>query len=102
MTWSSNRKCDFSSTGMSCSVLFVAFGPLRKGAHRLLRLVAEHREGKPVARVVHGLVPREVAPEVQLLFCVTRRLGKLRGQLLRDLVDLRVELGRRPDPVPES
>src|SRR5262245_34062980 len=74
-------------------------GPLtiQKCLHRLLSFLSEHRQCEPVARVVHGLVPGQVAPEVELLLRITRRLGELLRELLDDLVDLRVELRGRDD-----
>ena len=48
------------------------------------------------------LVPGEVAPDVQLLLRVARRLRKLRGELLDPLVDGGVELGLRDDAIHET
>ena len=64
-------------------------------SRRRLRLVGRHRERQPVARVVDGLVPGEVAPEVQLLLRVAHGLRELGGELLDQLVDGRVEVRRR-------
>ena len=47
---------------------------------------------EPVARVPDGLVPGEVAPDVQLLLRVAGRLRELGGELLDPLVHGRVEL----------
>src|SRR5205823_7473374 len=62
---------------------------------RVLRLVAQHRERQPVACVPDGVVPRQVAPPVELLLRVAHRLRQLRRELADELVDLRVELRRR-------
>ena len=75
--------------------------PTDESAHRILRLVAEHREREPVAGVADGLVPREVAPYVELLLRVARRLRKLRCELLDQLVDGRVQLRFGNSPVHE-
>src|SRR5690348_13189229 len=61
---------------------------------RALRLVAQHREREPVARVADGVVPGEVAPPVQLLLRVARRLRELHREALDVVVDCGVELGR--------
>ena len=86
-----------TSLGQSLSPPF----RLEERAHRVLRLVAQHREREPVARVADGLVPGEVAPDVQLLLRVARRLRELRGELLDPLVDGRVELRLGHGPVDE-
>src|SRR4051812_31808121 len=65
---------------------------LQKAFDRGLRLVGRHRESKPVAGVVDRLVPGEVAPEVEVLLRVPRRLRKLARQALDDAVDLGVQL----------
>src|SRR5207249_1054827 len=75
--------------------------PLEEPLDRVLRLVAEHREREPVARVADRLVPGDVPPPVELLLRVAHGLRQLRRQLLDDLVDLRVELARRHSPVDE-
>src|SRR5438105_4473459 len=97
-TWPTSAESVTFSPQTSC-VCVPAAGD--EAPHRLLRLVAEHRERQPVARVVDRLVPGEVAPEVQLLLRVSRRLRELHGELRGHLVDLRVELGRGNDPVDE-
>ena len=51
--------------------------------------------------MVHGLVPGEVAPEVELLLRIADGLRELRGELGDELVDRRVELGGRDRPVDE-
>ena len=73
----------------------------RKRADRVLRLVAEHRERQPVACVADRLVPGDVAPPVQLLLRVAHGLRELRRELVDELVDLGVELGRGDRAVDE-
>ena len=67
--------------------------PLQERAHRGLRLLAEHRHREPVARVRRRLVPRELAPDVELRLRVARRLRQLARERLDPAVDDGVELG---------
>src|SRR5688572_26017973 len=71
-----------------------AIALLQELPHRGLRLLRCHRECEPVARVVDGLVPGEVLPEVQVLLGVAGGLRELALEVLDDRVDLRVELRR--------
>ena len=50
--------------------------------------------------MVHRFVPRQVAPEVELLLRIPGRLGQLRRELLDELVDDGVELVARDGSVP--
>src|SRR5262245_30452180 len=74
---------------------------LEEALDRRLRLLGRHRECEPVTRVVDRLVPREVAPAVEVLLRVARRLGELPSEVFDHAVDLGVELGRRHDAVHE-
>src|SRR5918997_864138 len=74
---------------------------LEEGTDGALRLLVQHRQRQPVARVADRLVPRDVAPPVELLLRVARRLRQLRRELLGDLVDPRVQLVPRYGPVDE-
>src|SRR3954447_9984245 len=74
---------------------------LEEALDRGLRLLRRDRQREPVAGVVDRLVPGEVAPEVQVLLRVTGRLRELPREGLDHAVDLRVELGRGNDAVPE-
>src|SRR5580765_4335132 len=71
-----------------------SLAPLEERANRALRLVAEHRQREPVARVRRRRVPREVAPDIELRLRVPRRLGQLAQERLDPAIDVRVELGR--------
>src|SRR5262245_55198866 len=75
---------------------------VEEGPDRALRLVAEHRQREPVAGVPDRLVPREIAPHVQLMLRVARRLRELALEALDPPVDDRVELGRGHGPVDET
>src|SRR5438105_9200315 len=75
--------------------------PLEEATDCGLRLLAEHRQGEPVAGMADCLVPGEVAPPVELLLRVAGRLRELAGELLDPLVDDRVELVRRDGAVDE-
>src|SRR4029453_14137092 len=75
---------------------------LEEALDRRLRLLGRHREREPVAGVVDRLVPREVAPEVEVLLRVARRLRKLPREVLDHVVDLGVELRGRHDAVHEA
>src|SRR4026209_2931613 len=59
---------------------------LEEALDRSLRLLGRHRQREPVAGVVDRLVPREVAPEVQVLLRVARRLRKLARQVLDHVI----------------
>src|SRR5207344_2568471 len=54
-----------------------------------LCLLAEHAQREPVARMADGRVPGKVAPIVELVLRVARRLRKLRSELLDEVVDRR-------------
>src|SRR5262245_31570181 len=54
---------------------------LEEALDRGLRFLGGHREREPVAGVVDRLVPGEVAPEVEVLLRVTRRLRQFAGQV---------------------
>src|SRR3989442_3906901 len=69
---------------------------------RLLRFVAEHRESEPVAGVADRLVPRDVAPPVQVLLRVASRLRELRRQLAGVLFHCGVELCCRDSAVDQA
>src|SRR6188508_2593814 len=75
--------------------------PLEEALDRSLRLLGRHREREPVAGVIDRLVPGEVAPEVQMLFRIARRLRELAREVLDHAIDLGVELCGRHDPVHE-
>src|SRR4029453_2450249 len=75
---------------------------LEEALDRGLRLLGRHREREPVAGVVDRLVPGEVAPEVQVLFRVARRLRQLAREVLDHVVDLCIQLLGRDDPVHEA
>src|SRR6476619_6855291 len=75
---------------------------LEEALDRRLRLFGRHREREPVAGVVDRLVPCEVAPEVEVLLRVARRLRQLASEVLDHAVDLGVELGGRDDAVHEA
>src|SRR6266516_2691570 len=75
---------------------------LDEAPHGALRLRSEHRQGEPVAGVIDGFVPGEVAPEVELLLGIPGRLRQRGGELLDQLVDGRGELGGGDDPVDEA
>src|SRR5262245_15176766 len=92
-------RCVSTSSAMSRSL--TASSRVEEGPDRPLRLVAEHREGEPVARVADRLVPGEVAPDVELLLRVARRLRQLSHEALDPLVDGRVELRPRHGAVDE-
>src|SRR5215475_4141660 len=74
---------------------------LDEAPDRGFRLLCGHREREPVAGVVDRLVPREVAPEVEVLLRVAGRLRELAGEVLDHAVDLGVELRGRDDAVHE-
>src|SRR3990170_590769 len=79
----------------------LAFPPVEDPANRVLCLFPEHGHREPVACMTDGLVPGEVAPHVELLLGVARRLRKLRRELLDPLVDAPVELCFRNGVVDE-
>src|SRR5215208_4861333 len=83
------------SRASSTSAISASLRPFEERLDRALRLVAEHRQREPVACVADRLVPRDVAPPVELLLRVPGRLRQLSHELLDDLVHLRVELRRR-------
>ena len=71
---------------------------LVEGRHRLAGLVGRGVDRQPVAGVLDGLGPHEVAPPVELGLRVAHRLGELPRELGGELRHDRVELLARGDP----